>query len=76
MLSDEEMDELDALVYAAHEVTFQADMLAHRLVYGLVELDEARQFLPDTDTSANVYIDVSYLENTILMMEVSQHAAR
>jgi len=70
MPSDEEMDELDALMFEAHAVTFEADMVAHRLVYGLVPLDEARQFVADTDTS-NVYVDLSYLENTIILLEMS-----
>lgn len=69
MLSELELDELDALMFDAHTVTFEADMLAHRLVYGLVGMDEARQFLEATDTSENVYIDLSYLENTIQLLE-------
>ena len=75
MLSDEELDEHDARVYVAADVNFQADMMAHRLAYGLVGLDEAWQFLADTDTSANVYIDLSYLEGTIFLMETQAHLA-
>lgn len=67
---DAELDEWDALMAEAHSVTFEADMLAHRLAYGLAGLDEARQFISDTDTTANVYIDLSYLEHTCLMMEL------
>jgi hypothetical protein len=64
------LDEHDALVYEAAEVTYNADLLAHRLAYGLAGLEEARQFISDTDTSANVYIDLSYLEHTCWMMEL------
>jgi ClpP class serine protease len=66
------LDEHDALVFAAAEVTFQADMLAHRLAYGLADLDEARQFLAGTGASANPYIDLAYLEHTCLMVEIAQ----
>jgi hypothetical protein len=65
---NERLDQWDALMAEAHEVTNKADMLAHRLVYGLATLDEARQFMEDTDTSENVYIDLSWLQSTFLMM--------
>jgi hypothetical protein len=50
-------------------------MMAHRLAYGLVDLEEARQFVADTDTSGNVYVDLSYLEFTILMVEIASALA-
>jgi hypothetical protein len=67
-----ELDQWDAMMAEAHSVTFEADMLAHRLAYGLATLDEARQFISDTDTSANPYIDLAYLEHTCLMVEIAQ----
>jgi hypothetical protein len=66
---DAELDEWDELMYEAHSVTREADMLAHRLAYGLAELDEGRRFAADTD-APNVYIDLSYLEHTISMKEL------
>jgi hypothetical protein len=68
-----ELDQWDALMHEAHSVTFEADMLAHRLAYGLATLDEGRQFIADTDTTTNVYIDLSYLEHTCRMMELGGH---
>jgi hypothetical protein len=67
-----ELDQWDATMMEAHSVTFEADGLAHRLAYGLATLDEARQFISDTDTSANPYIDLAYLEHTCLMVEIAQ----
>lgn len=66
---DRRLDDLDAQIFEAHEVTLRADMLGHRLAYGLVDLDECRQFLADTDTSDNPYIDLSFLEHAYLMAE-------
>ena len=67
-----ELDAWDELMAEAHSVTREADMLAHRLAYGLADLDEARRFISDTDTSANPYIDLAYLEHTCLMVEIAQ----
>jgi hypothetical protein len=72
---DAELDEWDALMYEAHSVTFEADMLAHRLACGLADLDEGRQFLADVDTTTNVYIDLSYLEHTCRTMELGGHVS-
>jgi hypothetical protein len=76
-LTDDELDELgadalDELVYAAYDLTFQADNMGLQLAYGLVELDEAKEFLADLDTTANPYIDVSYLESTCLLVEMAR----
>lgn len=68
-VEDDDQDEMDALIYAAHEVTFEAAMLAHRIAYGVADLDEGRKFLADTDTSANVYIDLSWLEQICSIVE-------
>lgn len=71
---EREQDELDELIIEAGDVTYQADLLAHRLAYGLVDVDEARQFLADTDTTANPFIDLAFLEHTVIMTEMTKNA--
>ena len=60
---ERKLDEWDALMAEAHELTYQADLLAVRLLnHDAAALPDTQQFLADHPSSTNPYVSMASLE--------------
>jgi hypothetical protein len=65
---DAELDAWDATMMEAHDVTFEADMLAGRLFAGMAPLAELQEFLAANSASSNAYADLASLEGACMLL--------
>ena len=64
---ERELDEWDALMVEAHDLTYQADLLGLRLLNDVEVLPEVQQFLADHPASANPYANMATLEGVCML---------
>jgi hypothetical protein len=62
------LDEWDALMYEAHDVTQQANSLAGRLFAGMAPLAELQEFLASNPASSNAYADLASLDGACMLL--------
>ena len=67
---ERELDEWDAMMAEAHEITHQADTLAARMALGMATLSEVQDFLASDPQGANPYVDLRALTTQCLLMDI------